>query len=125
VQPGGATERDQQELAYDYLIYALGSRTDRESVPGVATFAYGLDASGAMGAPELRERLLTMADTGGRVVVVGAGPTGIEIASEIADTFPKFQVTMVTRGTFGAFQDAPVQAYMRKALHRLGVEIRE
>ena len=37
---------DQEMIAYDYLVYALGSRTDRESVPGISEYAYTLDASG-------------------------------------------------------------------------------
>ena len=32
-------QQQQHELAYDYLVYALGSMTDRHSVPGVAEYA--------------------------------------------------------------------------------------
>src|SRR5438477_6601564 len=50
-------EQKQHELAYDYLVYALGSMTDRHSVPGVAQYAYSLSASGPVSASALRERL--------------------------------------------------------------------
>src|SRR5207253_9441047 len=32
--------QQQQELGYDYLVYALGSMTDRQNVPRVAEYAY-------------------------------------------------------------------------------------
>src|SRR5258708_17171267 len=34
------TQSGQQHLAYDYLVYALGSTMDRNSVPGVSDYAY-------------------------------------------------------------------------------------
>ena len=36
-------QQQQHELAYDSLVYALGSMTDRQSVPGVAEYAYSLE----------------------------------------------------------------------------------
>src|SRR2546428_9587557 len=50
-------QQQQHELAYDYLGYALGSMTDRQSVPGVAQYAYSLSARGPFSAPALRETL--------------------------------------------------------------------
>src|SRR3989441_8577677 len=51
---------DQQQthhLEYDYLVYALGSVTDRQTVPGVAQYAYTLAPSGPLSAAALRETL--------------------------------------------------------------------
>jgi NADH dehydrogenase FAD-containing subunit len=33
-------QQQTQQLKYDYLVYALESMTDRQSVPGVAEYAY-------------------------------------------------------------------------------------
>src|SRR6266567_8955889 len=45
------------QLEYDYLVYALGSETDRKTVPGVAQYAYTLAARGPLSAAALRETL--------------------------------------------------------------------
>ncbi len=112
-------------IAYDYLVYALGSQVDRDSVPGVREWAYTLDGTGDRTAEPLHERLKDLAGRGGQVVVVGAGPTGIEITGEIRDTFPTLTVSMVTRGEFGAFTTKKVYRYIREALGRLDVDVVE
>ena len=115
----------ESDLAYDYLVYALGSRVDRNSVPGVREWAYTLDGMGQRTAEPLHERLKSMAEIGGRVVVVGSGPTGVEIAGEIRDTFPKLTVSIVTGGEFGAFTIDRVRHYMRQAMDRLNIDVIE
>lgn len=112
-------------VAYDYLVYALGSQVDKTSVPGVAEYAYTLDAAGPRSAGHLHERLQELAGAGGQVLVVGSGPTGIEVAAEIADTYPALAVTIVTQGEFGAFKNERVQKYMRGAMDRLGISLVE
>lgn len=112
-------------VAYDYLVYTLGSQVDRTSVPGAAEYAYALDASGPRSAGPLRRRLEEVAGADGRVAVVGSGPTGIEVAAEIADLYPALAVTIVTQGQFGAFKGDKVQQYMRQAMTRLQVEVME
>src|SRR5579859_180180 len=52
------TMEGMQSLAYDTLIYALGSRTDRESVPGVAAHTFTLDSEST---PKLTENLANVA----------------------------------------------------------------
>src|SRR6266700_2371585 len=59
-------QQQQHELAYDYLVYALGSMTDRHSVPGVAEYAYSLSARGPFSAAALRETLPAIAARGGQ-----------------------------------------------------------
>jgi len=114
-----------ESVAYDYLVYALGSHVDRISVPGVAEYAYTLDAVGPRSAGPLHKRLQELASVAGQVVIVGSGPTGIEVAGEIADAYPTLKVTIVTQGEFGAFKNERVQAYMRGAMDRLKIEVIE
>ena len=114
-----------ESIPYDYLVYSLGSRADRTAVPGVAEYAYTLDASGPLSAGPLHRRLGELAPAGGQVAVVGSGPTGIEAAAEIADLYPTLKVTIVTQGEFGAFKNERVQRYMRGAMERLHIELVE
>ncbi|HKV02734.1 MAG TPA: FAD-dependent oxidoreductase, partial [Ktedonobacteraceae bacterium] len=93
-------QQQQHELGYDYLVYALGSMTDRHNVPGVAEYAYSLSASGQFSAEALRERLPEIGARGGQVVVCGAGATGIETAAQVASVYPHIKVSLVTRGSF-------------------------
>src|SRR6266699_5327834 len=91
-------DQQQHELAYDYLVYALGSMTDRHSVPGVAEYAYSLSARGPFSAAALRETLPAIAASGGQLVVCGGGATGIETAAQVASVYPQSKGSLVTRG---------------------------
>lgn len=121
------TGTDVQEIAYDYLLYALGSTINRDSVPGVRENAYVLTPGGDHSAAALREVLpeLGASPRGARVLVCGAGPTGIETAAEFASSFPNLKVQLVTRGEFGRFTNKPIADYMRRSLERLGVSIQD
>lgn len=63
--------------------YALGSTAADHGVPGVAEHAHFV--AGKDSALRLRERLAGLA-SGETVLVVGGGLTGIEAATEIAET---------------------------------------
>jgi NADH dehydrogenase FAD-containing subunit len=121
------TETGTQQIGYDYLMYALGSTIDRESVPGAADHAYALTASGPNSAVALRERLarLSQEREGARLLVCGGGPTGIEAAAEFAEAYPGLRVQLVTQDAFGSFTRPRVAAYMRRSLSRLGVDIQD
>ena len=110
-------------IAYDYLVYALGSLTDRQRVPGVTEHAYTLTPSGPLSAAALRERLPDLAARGGRVVVCGGGATGVETAAEFATAYPRLKVHLVTDGPLGRSWGKGVAAYIRRSLTRLGVAV--
>jgi NADH dehydrogenase FAD-containing subunit len=119
---------DQQQthlLEYDYLVYALGSGTDRQSVPGVAEYAYTLAPSGPLSAAAMRETLPSIQAKHGHVVVCGGGATGIETAAEVAKAYPDIKVQLVTQGPFGLFLGKTVANSIRRSLARLGVEIND
>jgi len=118
-QPQG----DGSRLRYDYLIYALGSLTDRGRVPGVDRYAYTLAPRGPLLAATLREALPAVYSKGGRVVVCGGGATGIETAAEVATSYPGLKVQLVTQDALGLFLGEGVAAYIRGSLERLGVVI--
>lgn len=121
------TDTGAQQFGYDNLLYALGSTMDRDRVLGVRKNAFVLTPSGPNSALALREELLKLnADRrGGRVLVCGAGATGIEAAAEFAGAYRNLRVQLVTRGEFGKFANKRIAEYMRRSLNRLGVTIQD
>ncbi|MBB2741250.1 UNVERIFIED_ORG: NADH dehydrogenase FAD-containing subunit [Microbispora rosea subsp. rosea] len=113
------------ELGYDTLLYALGSHGADRTVPGAAEYAF--DVAARPSALRLRERLdsLGRRDEGGRVVVVGDGLTGIETATEIAESRPGLSVALVARGELGGRLSAGARSHLRHACDRLGVTVLE
>jgi len=107
-------------LAYDTLVYAIGSVADTATVPGAAVHAYTLDSPAA--ATRLAARLAEV--PGGTVVVGGGGLTGIEAAAELADSHPGHHVALLSRDAVGSMMSAKARGYLNRALDRLGVEVR-
>ncbi|MFD9369258.1 NAD(P)/FAD-dependent oxidoreductase [Streptomyces sp. NPDC060020] len=113
------------ELGYDTLLYALGSHVADHGVRGVAEHAFHVTSRPA--ALRLRERLdsLGKRGEGGRVLVVGDGLTGIETATEIAESQPGLSVALIARGELGAPLSAGARSHLRRACDRLGVTVLE
>ncbi|CAL9347095.1 NAD(P)/FAD-dependent oxidoreductase [Streptomyces sp. enrichment culture] len=110
------------ELAYDTLLYALGSSVAHHGVPGVAEYAF--DVTGLSSALRLRERLAGLG-AGGTVLVVGEGLTGIEAATEFAESRPDLSVALAARGEPGAWLSPKARRHLRRAFDRLGVTVHE
>jgi NADH dehydrogenase FAD-containing subunit len=69
-------------LAYEHLVYAVGSGSADPGVPGAVEFAHPV--ASLEEARRLRQAL-DAAPATAPVTVVGAGPTGIETAAELAE----------------------------------------
>ncbi|MEV5971762.1 FAD-dependent oxidoreductase [Streptomyces sp. NPDC051921] len=110
------------ELTYDTLVYALGSGWNDGDVPGTA--AHADEVSSRPGARRLRDRLAALG-AGRPVVVVGGGLTGLEAATEIAESRPDLAVSLAVRGTLGDWLSAKGRAHLRKVTDRLGIEVHE
>jgi NADH dehydrogenase FAD-containing subunit len=104
-------------LSYDYLIYAVGSTGAVPSVPG-AEFAYPI--SELEHAQELRAAMADAAATA-PLVVVGAGPTGIETAAELAEQ--RRNVTLVCGKVLGPYLSAPGRRSIARRLAKLNVTV--
>jgi NADH:ubiquinone reductase (H+-translocating) len=113
------------ELGYDTLVYALGSHVADRGVPGVAEHTFHVTARPA--ALRLRERLdsLDRRGEGGSVVVVGEGLTGIETATEIAESRPGLSVALIARGELGVRLSTGARRHLRQACDRLGITVLE
>ncbi|MCA2201199.1 NAD(P)/FAD-dependent oxidoreductase [Streptomyces sp. SMS_SU21] len=110
------------ELAYDTLLYALGSSVAHHGVPGVAEHAF--DVTGLSSALRLRERLAGL-DGGSTVLVVGEGLTGIETATEFAESRPDLSVALAARGELGAWLSPKARRHLRRAFDRFGITVHE
>jgi NADH:ubiquinone reductase (H+-translocating) len=105
-------------VGYEYLIYAVGSTGAALTVPGAAEFAYPiaeLEHAGRLRA--------AMADVhpSAPVTVVGAGPTGIETAAELAEQGQA--VTLVCGGVLGPYLSEPGRRSVAKRMKKLGVTV--
>ncbi|MGW6691122.1 NAD(P)/FAD-dependent oxidoreductase [Streptomyces sp. NPDC054961] len=105
-------------VGYDYLIYAVGSGSADPRVPGAAEFAYPI--ASLEEAARLRP-VLDATPVTGRVTVVGAGPTGIETAAELAEAGRA--VTLVCGGELGPYLHPRGRRSVAKRLARLGVTV--
>jgi NADH dehydrogenase len=123
------------ELPYDRLVLATGSRVLQPNLPG-AQFLFDVDTIAA--ADTLECHLSTLADQPDRdglfsAVVVGAGFTGLEVATELAGRLPELagsgprraRVVLVDRSPNVGQQlgDGP-RPEIIAALDELGVEVR-
>ncbi|RKR90755.1 NADH dehydrogenase FAD-containing subunit [Micromonospora pisi] len=106
-----------ERLEPDYLVLATGS-----SYPFPAKSD---EARGATARARFRAAHQELRDAR-RVLVVGAGPSGLELAGEIKSFFPEKQVTVVDAGPDilpGPYEQA-LRDELRGQLDKLGVELR-
>ncbi|KUJ69488.1 pyridine nucleotide-disulfide oxidoreductase [Streptomyces albus subsp. albus] len=108
-------------LGYDTLVYALGSSTDTGKVTGADAHAFTLNSPEIAG--RFAARLAEVAEAGGSVTVCGGGLTGIEAATEIAESHPGLDVTLISPDEPGGMMGAKARAYLYRALDRLGVTL--
>ena len=115
------TLQNAEPLTYDYLVYALGSFVDASSVPGAAEYAMSLGTEAT--SIQLRDRLPAIAGRNGHMVIVGGGFTGIEAATELAETYPNLKVTLITRDGFGAKVSVKGRNYLKQVFDDLHIEV--
>lgn len=107
-------------VGYDYLVYAVGSGSADPRVPGAAEFAYPIATL------EEAQRLRPVLDTApgtAAVTVVGAGPTGIETAAELAEQGRA--VTLVCGGVLGPYLHPRGRRSVAGRLAAFGVTVLE
>jgi NADH:ubiquinone reductase (H+-translocating) len=121
-------------IQYDRLIVALGSQLVRPPVSGL--FEYGFDVDTYAAGDRLNDHIATLATlppADGRytVVVVGAGLTGIEAATDIATRFQSLPATSGPRPRviladhkpwIGSDMGEHARPVIAEALEALGVE---
>lgn len=112
-----------QQIPFDYLVYALGSYVDTSLIPGIQEHAATLGSKDTT--LKLQQALPALAQRNGRLLVIGGGLTGIEAATEIAETYPTLQVTLATRERFGKHLSAKGAAHIRRVFDQLSIRLEE
>ncbi|MCX5150941.1 FAD-dependent oxidoreductase [Streptomyces sp. NBC_00320] len=107
-------------VGYDYLIYAVGSGSADPRVPGAAEFAHPM--ADLEEAQRLRQ-IVDAAPATAAVTVVGAGPTGIETAAELAEAGRT--VTLVCGDVLGPYLHPRGRRSVAERLAELGVTVLE
>lgn len=90
-------------FAYDKLVYALGSASDVSD-------------------PFAIRRRVQHAKT---VTVVGAGLTGVELASELAERHPHLEVTLIDAGALGEHLSSRAATHLRNWMREHNVRVIE
>ncbi|WP_200304560.1 NAD(P)/FAD-dependent oxidoreductase [Streptomyces adelaidensis] len=105
-------------VGYDYLVYAVGSGSADPGVPGAAEFAHPI---ATLEDAERLRPVLDAAPATAAVTVVGAGPTGIETAAELAEAGRA--VTLVCGGVLGPYLHPRGRRSVAGRLAALGVSV--
>jgi NADH dehydrogenase FAD-containing subunit len=118
VDGGGVALSDGSRIAADYIVLATGSSYSYPARPRL------IDASVAEALSDLRatHEQLEQADS---VLILGAGPVGLELSGEIREVWPDKHVTLVDRSTEvlpGYLQD--VRDDLHRQLETLGIDLR-
>ena len=103
---------------YDYLIYAVGSTGATSTVRGADEFAYPI--SEYEYAEPLRVAVRAAAPNA-PICVVGAGPTGLETAAELAEQGRR--VTLVCGSVLGPYLSVRGRRAAAKQMTKLGVTV--
>jgi NADH:quinone reductase (non-electrogenic) len=130
-----------QALAYDRLVFALGSCLARPAIPGLATQAFDVDTF--EGATRLNDHIsglpsCSVAAGQYHAFVVGGGLTGIEVATEMfgklraaisnaptSDPVPSLRVILADHNALiGADMGEGARSVIAEALQSLGIETR-
>jgi NADH dehydrogenase FAD-containing subunit len=107
-------------VGYDYLVYAVGSGSADPRVPGAAEFAHPI---ATYEEARLLRPVLDDAPASAAVTVVGAGPTGIETAAELAEAGRT--VTLVCGEVLGPYLHPRGRRSVAGRLAALGVTVLE
>lgn len=111
-----------ERLEFDTLVLALGSHVDVDSVKGVREYAVAVEFGSVS---RIHDSLQKIAARSGRVTIVGGGLTGIELASEIAESFPDLQVSLVSQTKLAETWSGAARVHALEAMQRLGVRVEE
>ena len=112
------TLRSGANVPYDYLVVATGAKTRQLPIPGINTHAVTFRSLDDVVLVKARLDRLAQASYPVAVTVIGAGASGVELATKVADRLGQTgQVRLVDRGN-QILKPFP-RGLQRKAMHAL------
>jgi NADH dehydrogenase FAD-containing subunit len=118
VDPTGVTLGSGDRIDADFIVLATGSSYPYPAHPR------RIEASAAEATSDLRATHEQLEDAD-RVLILGAGPVGLELAGEIREVWPDKHVTVLGRGAEILPAYLPeVREDLRRQLEALGVDLR-
>ncbi|MFS0863677.1 NAD(P)/FAD-dependent oxidoreductase [Fredinandcohnia sp. 179-A 10B2 NHS] len=112
---------DQDPVQYDDLIIGLGCEDKYHNVPGAKEFTYGIQS---IDSSRQTYQKLNNLPAEATVAIVGAGLSGVELASELYESRPDLQIKLFDRGNhiLSAFPER-LSTYVENWFQRNNVEI--
>lgn len=112
---------DQAPVQYDDLVIGLGCEDKYHNVPGAKEFTYGIQS---IDSSRLTYQKLNNLPAGATVAIVGAGLSGVELASELYESRPDLQIKLFDRGNhiLSAFPER-LSTYVENWFQKNNVEI--
>ena len=108
------------ELEYQVLIYAAGSGAS-SAPPGAAAASSIGSLDGALEVQRAARDL----GSSGRIVVVGGGATGVEVASELSESHPGAAIELLSAGPLLGSMPLRSRNHVKKKLASLNVQVTE
>ncbi|MFC4558244.1 NAD(P)/FAD-dependent oxidoreductase [Virgibacillus kekensis] len=110
-----------EPVSYDYLVIGLGCEDNYHGIEGAREFTYGVQTFRAARKAGMAVGNLKAF---GKVTIVGAGLSGIEVAAEIRESRPDLNVRLLDRGetVLKAF-DSKIQDYVEDWFRKNDVEV--
>ena len=120
------------ELSYDRLILAAGSRLIIPDIPGLKEYAFNVDTFEA--AQHLQKHIYSLSNQNGdgqyTIVVAGGGFTGVEAATDFMDRLVRLtpknkkpRVIIIDRSKVASRFSDETQNVIFEAFHAMGIEI--
>lgn len=113
--------KDREPVHFDYLVIGLGSEDNFQNVPGVKEYAYSIQT--VDNALKTYEKLNSL-PPGSVVSIVGAGLTGVELASELIESKKDLKLQIFDRGhTILSAFPKKLSVYVQNWFDNRGVDI--
>ncbi len=111
----------EEVISYDYLIIGLGCEDNFHGIDGAAEFTESVQT---IAKARRAGAAVSNLSAEGKVTIVGAGLSGIEVASEVRESRPDLKICILDRGSsvLKAF-DEKIQNYVEEWFHKNDVEV--
>ncbi|PWU69292.1 NAD(P)/FAD-dependent oxidoreductase [Gracilibacillus dipsosauri] len=114
-------KNNEEAVTYDYLLIGLGCEDNYHGIQGAMEYTESVQSIANARQANIKVNNLPAYS---QVSVVGAGLSGIEVASEIRESRPDLNIRLLDRGAsvLSAF-DEKIQSYVEEWFHRNEVDI--